>query len=144
MEGGTALDHVGIAVSDLESALRVHVDVLGMTELSREFMERSGLEIVMLGRRTLLEPDEGLVELLAPIGSGDPVSRFLARHGGGLHHLAYRVPDIDEAITTAREGGLELVSGIEPGAGGTRTAFLHPRSACGVLIELVERGSQHV
>lgn len=131
----TNLDHVGVAVSDLEEALRLHVGTLGMQQRSREVMERSGLEIVIL---VGVEGDS-FIEVLAPTRDDDPVARFLRRHGPGLHHLAYRVGDLERAVALACERGLEMVSGIETGVGNSRTVFFHPRSTGSVLIELVER-----
>lgn len=127
------IHHVGIAVEDLDRALALYRDVLGLAFLSRETLETSGLELA------LLEIGESHVELLASRRPGTPIEKFLLRRGEGIHHIAYEVDDIRTALAICGARGLRVVD-PEPrvGAGGTLTAFLQPKSALGVLVELVE------
>ncbi len=127
------IDHIGVAVDDLEEAISLYGDRLEMREQHRETVEQFDVEAV------LLEIGEGHVELLRPLSPDGAVGRFLAKHGPGLHHVAYQTPDIESALASARAAGLELID-EEPRVGirGSRVAFLHPRSTGGVLTELVE------
>ena len=127
------LDHVGIAVTSLDTSIPLWEALLGATASGRERVESQGVEIVFVGSGT------GRVELLCPIRPNSPVAQFLERKGPGIHHLGYRVPDLPAAIDAARSEGFALVD-EEPreGAHGRRIAFLHPRALNGVLVELVE------
>ncbi|HEV2076146.1 MAG TPA: methylmalonyl-CoA epimerase [Thermoleophilaceae bacterium] len=127
------IDHVGVAVEDLESALGLYRDRLGMREQHREVVEQFGVEAV------LLEVGEGHVELLEPTSSESAVGRYLTRNGPGIHHVAYQTEDIETALEKARAAGLRLID-EEPRTGirGSRVAFLHPKATQGVLTELVE------
>jgi methylmalonyl-CoA epimerase len=128
------LDHVGIAVQSLESAIPIWTAVIGAPAGERETVDSQGVEIVFIGEGA------GRVELLAPLRPDSPVARFLARRGPGLHHVCYRVADLRTALAELKIAGFELVD-REPreGAHKHRVAFLHPRTAGGVLIELLER-----
>ncbi len=127
------IDHVGVAVEDLDGALTLYRDRLGMREQHRETVEQFDVEAV------LLEIGDGHVELLRPTSPESAVGRFLARSGPGMHHVAYRTDDIDAALHRAREAGLLLIDErARAGIQGSRVAFLHPRSTGGVLTELVE------
>jgi methylmalonyl-CoA epimerase len=130
----TALDHVGIATASLEQGLALYQGVFGLEVLLRETLAEQGLEVLAF------RSGDQAVELLCPTRPDCAVGKFLADRGPGIHHVAYRVPDIRAALQAARDGGLELVD-AEPrtGAGGHLVAFLHPRSTGKVLIELVER-----
>jgi methylmalonyl-CoA epimerase len=132
------IDHVGVAVEDLEEAVTLYRDRFGMAEQHRETVEEQGVEAV------LLEVGEGHVELLRPLGPDTAVGRFLARSGPGLHHVAYRTDDIDATLRSARESGLRLID-EQPRVGirRSRVAFLHPRSTGGVLTEIVEPAEGH-
>lgn len=131
------VDHVGIAVEDLEQALAVFRDALGLERVEFDEVPEQGVRVAML---TL--PGGGKVELVQPLGPETPVGRFLARRGPGLHHVAFEVADVRKAMEAAAARGLELVD-REPrrGAGGSSVAFIHPRSAMGTLIELCQRGA---
>ena len=124
-------DHVGIAVTDIEEALRLHVDRLGGELLHRERVEHEGVELAFVGQ----------IEILAPLPEQEnALLRFLQQRGEGLHHLAYRVEDLDETLERMRAGGFEVVEGYPKfGARGMRVAFLHPKTTGGVLFELCER-----
>ena len=130
------LDHVGIAVPDLEEACRLYVDVLGGTAQSRETVVEQGVEVAFVA-----VPGSARIELIAPLDDSSPVARFLARRGPGMHHVCFRVPDLDEALDEAVRAGVELIDRRpRRGAGGHRIAFLHPRALGGVLVELKEKG----
>jgi methylmalonyl-CoA/ethylmalonyl-CoA epimerase len=127
------LEHVAIAVSDLETAIAVYSAILGKPESGRETVESEGVRVAFFdlgGPR---------IELLEPTGPDTTVGRFLESRGPGLHHIAFDVPDIEEAILRCTDAGLKTV-GAAPriGAGGRKVAFLHPSGSGGVLIELSE------
>jgi methylmalonyl-CoA/ethylmalonyl-CoA epimerase len=127
------IDHIGVAVEDLDQAIALYRDKLGMREQHRETVEQFGVEAA------LLEIGEGHVELLSPLSADSAVGRFLERNGPGMHHVAYRTEDIDSALESARTAGMRLID-ERPRAGirGSRVAFIHPKSTGGVLTELVE------
>ena len=127
------IDHIGVAVEDMDEALSLYRDRLGMPVLHRERSEQFGVDAALLGI------GEAHVELLWPASSESPVADFLERRGPGMHHLAYWTDDIDSALESVRASGLELID-ERPRAGlrGSRVAFVHPKSAGGVLMELVE------
>ena len=127
------VDHIGVAVDDLEAALVLYEERLGMPLQHRETVEEQGLEAVLLGI------GEGHVELLRPLGSDTAVGRFLERHGPGLHHVAYATEDIESALEAVRSAGLRLIDERpRTGIRRSRVAFVHPKSTGGVLTELVE------
>lgn len=127
------IDHVGVAVDDLDSALALYEGTFGMPVAHRETVSEQGVEAV------LLDVGDCHVELLRPLGERTAVGKFLARRGPGLHHVAYRVDDIESALAQLRELDIELIDS-EPRTGirHSRVAFLHPRSTGGVLTEIVE------
>jgi methylmalonyl-CoA/ethylmalonyl-CoA epimerase len=127
------IDHIGVAVDDLDAAIALYRDRLGMREQHRETVEQFEVEAA------LLEVGEGHVELLQPTSPDSAVGRFLASSGPGIHHVAYQTDDIESALAQLRDAGLRLID-KEPRIGirGSRVAFLHPRSTGGVLTELVE------
>lgn len=128
------VDHLGIAVRDLEAAIRVWRDALG---LHLERIEEVPTEKV---RTAFFAAGETHIELLQSTDPAGPVARSIDRRGEGIHHVAFAVDDIEEAMARGRAAGLEFLSDEpRPGAGGTRVVFAHPRSACGVLVELVEK-----
>lgn len=130
----TRLDHVAVAVSDLDAALARYERAFGLRPSRRERVDEQGVEEVMLPL------GECFLQLLAATGEDTPVGRFLARRGEGLHHLAFAVDDIEAALARLKEQGVELVDEApRRGGGGHRVAFIHPRATAGVLIELVER-----
>jgi methylmalonyl-CoA/ethylmalonyl-CoA epimerase len=132
------IDHIGVAVEDLDEAISLYRDSLGMALQHRERIEQFGVEAA------LLEIGDGHVELLQPAGNDSTVAEFLERRGPGMHHVAYRTDDIDSALESVRAAGLELIDEHpRPGILGTRVAFVHPKSAGGVLIELVEPAKDH-
>lgn len=123
--------HVGVAVTDLDAALAFYRDVLGLTPHPTE--EADGAAIVSLPF------GESEVELLAPIRTDSPIARFLERRGPGIHHICYRVPDLDAALASCRAAGYRLVDDVpRTGATGRRIAFVHPKATAGILLELTE------
>jgi methylmalonyl-CoA/ethylmalonyl-CoA epimerase len=128
-----ALDHVGIAVSDLDQAIALYERTFGLPLVHRESIESQGVDAA------LLDVGDGHVELLSPLGPETVVGRFIERRGEGLHHVAYRVEDIDSVLQRLRGDGVELIdSEARVGIRGSRVAFLHPRATGSVLTELVE------
>ncbi len=127
------IDHIGVAVPDIESALALYRDVLGMPLVHRETVQEQGVEAV------LLDVGDGHVELLQPLGPDTAVGKFLARRGPGLHHVAYRVISIEETLQALGAAGLRLID-ERPRVGirDSRVAFLHPASTGGVLTEIVQ------
>ena len=127
------IDHIGVAVDDLDAAVRLYRDRFGMREQHRETVEAFGVDAV------LLEVGDGHVELLKPLSDDSAVGRFVAKNGPGMHHVAYQTANIDSALGSARAAGLELIDNQpRPGIRGSRVAFLHPKATGGVLTELVE------
>jgi methylmalonyl-CoA epimerase len=129
----TRIDHIGVAVEEIDPALALYRDRLRLSVAHREVVAEQGVEAV------LLDVGENHVELLAPLDPSTPVGRFLAQRGPGLHHVAYRVEDIDATLDALREAGMELID-EQPRVGirGSRVAFVHPRSTGGVLTEIVQ------
>jgi len=127
------IDHIGVAVEDLDAAISLYEKSFAMTLAHRETVDSQGVEAV------LLDVGDGHVELLRPLGPETAVGKFLARKGPGLHHVAYAVDDIDATLQRLAAAGLELIDS-EPRVGirASRVAFLHPRSTGGVLTEIVE------
>lgn len=127
------IDHIGVAVEDLDAAIELYKQRFEMGEQHREVVEEQGVEAV------LLEIGEGHVELLKPLGPDTAVGKFLARSGPGLHHVAYQTSDIDAALEQVKAAGLQLID-EQPRVGirGSRVAFLHPKATGVVLTELVE------
>jgi methylmalonyl-CoA epimerase len=132
------IDHIGVAVEDVDAAIALYQDSFGMDLAHRETVESQGVEAV------LLDVGDGHVELLAPLGPDTPVGKFMAKNGAGLHHVAYAVDDIDTALQKIAAAGLRLIDS-EPRVGirDSRVAFLHPRSTGGVLTEIVEPAGGH-
>jgi methylmalonyl-CoA epimerase len=132
------IDHVGVAVEDLDAAIALYRDGLGMAEQHRETVDEQGVEAV------LLEVGPAHVELLAPLGPETPVGKYLERNGPGLHHVAYRCDDIERELERVRTAGLRLIDETPRiGIRGSRVAFLHPKATNGVLTELVQPAEDH-
>lgn len=124
-----ALAHVGVAVQDLAGAAAFYRDVLGLAPGTPATGD--GATIVCL------EAGSAAVELLTSTDPASPIGKFLARHGPGIHHLCFRVPDLDRALERCRAAGYRLIDDVpRPGAGGHRVAFLHPKATGGILLEL--------
>lgn len=134
----TAVDHVGVAVDDLEAALALYRDALGMPLVHRETVTEQGVEAA------LLDVGESHIELLSPLGPDTAVGKFLARKGPGLHHVAYRVESVDDALAALSKAGMRLID-EQPRTGirNSRVAFVHPSSTGGVLTEIVQPAGDH-
>lgn len=127
------LDHVGVAVWDLSTAVEFYAHTFGAAVSERYDLPDDHVRVAFL------DAGGALIELLQPLGEQGPVFRFLQRGGEGLHHLAFLVPDIARALEQARAAGQRLIDEQpRPGAGGRLVAFVHPAAAHGVLIELVQ------
>jgi methylmalonyl-CoA/ethylmalonyl-CoA epimerase len=127
------IDHIGVAVEDLDAALELYADVLKMPVVHRETVTEQGVEAI------LLDVGENHVELLAPLGPDTPVGKFLAKKGPGLHHVAYQVADIEATLSALKAAGTRLIDETPRiGIRGSRVAFVHPASTGGVLTEIVQ------
>ncbi|MEL4504611.1 methylmalonyl-CoA epimerase [Luteococcus sp. H138] len=133
------IDHVGLAVADLDEAIKFHTEKFGFRVLHQEVNEEQGVAEAMLGTGTQ-EPESAQIQLLAPLNENSTIAKWLTRNGGpGMQQLCYRVADIDAVCATLRERGLRLLY-PEPktGTGGARINFVHPKDAGGVLLELTQ------
>jgi methylmalonyl-CoA epimerase len=133
-----AVDHVGVAVEDLDSAIALYSEGFGLAVEHRETVTEQGVEAALIG------VGDSHVELLRPLADDTPVGRFLAKRGPGLHHTAYRCSDVAEALEQCRTRGLRLID-EQPRRGirNSLVAFLHPASTGGVLTELVQPAEGH-
>ncbi len=136
----TAVDHVGVAVPDLDAAIALYRDKFGMQLLHEETNEEQGVREAMMG----VGDSGSCVQLLAPLSPDSTIGKFIERSGPGLQQVAYRVEDVDAVCATLRERGVRLLY-PEPkrGTAGSRINFVHPKDAGGVLVELVEPGPKH-
>ena len=129
----TAIDHVGVAVEDIEAALAVYRDGLGMALVHRETVSEQGVDAA------LLDVGDSHIELLQPLGPDTTVGKFLARRGPGLHHVAYRVTSVADTLSALSAAGVRLIDERpRTGIRGSQVAFLHPASTGGVLTEIVQ------
>jgi methylmalonyl-CoA epimerase len=127
-----SIDHIGVAVKSLAAAKGVY-EKLGLNVSSEEMVEAEQVRVVMVAL------GESRLELLEPTSENSVIAKFIAKRGEGLHHVSLRVPDLAAAVERLKQDGVRLVSeGIKVGAGGHRYVFVHPSSAGGVLLELVE------
>jgi methylmalonyl-CoA epimerase len=134
----TLIDHIGVAVEDIDAALPYYLDVLQVPLVHRETVADQGVEAA------LLDVGDGHIELIAPLGPETGVAKYLAKRGPGLHHVAYRVADIDAALGALAASGMRLIDeSPRIGIRGSRVAFLHPASSGGVLTEIVEPAANH-
>lgn len=129
----SAIDHVGVAVPDIDAALPLYRDALGMELVHRETVTEQGVDAA------LLDIGDSHVELLAPLDPETVVGKFLSRRGPGLHHVAYRVASVQDTLDACAAAGLRLIDeSPRVGIRGSRVAFLHPASTGGVLTEIVQ------
>lgn len=135
------IDHIGIAVSDLERAIALWRDKLGFSYEGRERVESEGTEVAFF------RVGETRIELVAPLGEGTPIAKFLAKRGEGIHHLCFAVDDIKERLSFLKEAQVPLIDEQpKPGAHACQVAFIHPKGTGGVLMELSEpqkTGEEH-
>ena len=127
------LDHIGLAVASIDTALKFWRDCLGAEASAPEEVPSEGVRVVFLPL------GETRIELLEPLGPSSPIARFLEKRGEGIHHVCVRVADLEASVTALEAAGAEVIAPrIRRGAGGRRIAFVHPRSTGGVLLELKE------
>jgi methylmalonyl-CoA/ethylmalonyl-CoA epimerase len=133
-----SVDHIGVAVADLDASIKLYSELLEMPLEHRETVAEQGVEAALLG------VGDSHVELLAPLADDTPVGRFLASRGPGIHHAAYRCEDVASALELCKQRGLRVIDS-EPRRGirGSLVAFLHPSATGGVLTELVQPASDH-
>lgn len=129
----TEIDHVAIAVRDLEAAIAYYRDTYGVDVDHREVVQKDGVE------EALLKVADSYVQLLTPVRDDSPVAKYLERRGEGIHHVAYRVTNCAEALARVKAEGHRVIDEEpRPGSRGTTVAFVHPKTAFGTLIELVQ------
>jgi len=129
----TEIDHIAIAVKDLDAAVAYYHDTFGCDVAHREVIERDGVE------EALLKVADSYVQLLTPIRDDSPVAKFLEKKGEGIHHVGYRVDDCAAALAQVKAEGHQVIDNVpRPGSRGTTVAFVHPKTAFGTLIELVQ------
>jgi methylmalonyl-CoA/ethylmalonyl-CoA epimerase len=132
------IDHIGVAVEDLDAAIALHEGTYGMALVHREVVAEQGVEAV------LFDVGENHVELLRPLSQDTPVGKFLAARGPGLHHVAYQVADIEAALAALEQQGARLIDTTpRTGIRNSRVAFVHPKSSGGVLTEIVQPAEGH-
>jgi len=127
------IDHIGIAVRDASARLSLYRDFLGISDIHVEELPQRGIKVYMI------KVGESKIELLEPMSEQSEISKFLESKGEGIHHIAFTVEGINQAVDLAKKYGLQALSDSpKPGAGNTRVLFLHPKTTGGVLVELVE------
>lgn len=132
------IDHIGVAVENLDDALKTYADRLAMAVVHRETVEEQGVEAI------LLDVGEGHVELLSPLGPDTPVGKYLAKKGPGLHHVAYQVEDIETVLASLKASGMRLIDETPRiGIRDSKVAFVHPAATGGVLTEIVQPAEGH-
>jgi methylmalonyl-CoA epimerase len=132
------IDHIGVAVEDLDAAIALYDESLDLDLAHRETVEAQGVEAV------LLDVGENHVELLSPLGPDTPVGKFLAKRGPGLHHVAYQTPDIEATLEELKAAGMRLIDeSPRTGIRNSKVAFVHPASSGGVLTEIVQPAEDH-
>jgi methylmalonyl-CoA/ethylmalonyl-CoA epimerase len=131
------IDHVGIAVRDLDQAIQVYERRLGLRATGRERLQSEGIEIAMI------PIGDSRIELITPLTPDSTVAKFLNERGEAVHHIAYATDDVTDSLRLAETGGAQVLDQVaRPGAHGTRVGFVHPKSTCGVLTEFVEANGQ--
>src|SRR5436190_3652968 len=139
MTNSMKIDHLAIAVRSISDSLGFYEEALGLEPAKRETVEDQGVHVA------LLSIGESRIELLEPFSEETPVGRFIARRGEGLHHICYEVDDLTTKLDDLTSRGVRLLEGYpRPGAEGKLVAFLHPASAHGVLVELVQKVSEQI
>ncbi len=127
------IDHVAIAVDDVEESARAYKEALGAAEVEFETVESEGVRVA------IIRLENARIELMQPTGDSSPIKKFLEKRGPGLHHVALETDDIDGEVSRMRGCGIRFLGEVRPGSGGSRVTFVHPRSLGGVLAELCSR-----
>lgn len=136
----THIDHVGVAVPDLDTAIAFYEQNYGMTMAHREVNEEQGVQEAMMA----VGDSTSCIQLLAPLNENSTIAKFLSKSGPGIQQMAYRVENIDDVCATLRERGLRLLyENPKRGTAGSRINFIHPKDSGGILVELVEPGHEH-
>jgi len=136
----TAIDHVGVAVREMDAAIAFYRDTYGMTLLHEEVNEEQGVREAMMG----VGSSGSCIQLLAPLSPESTIAKFLDRSGPGIQQMAYRVTDLDAVSATLRQRGLRLLfDSPRHGTSDSRVNFIHPKDAGGILVELVEPAGTH-
>ncbi|HET7475778.1 MAG TPA: methylmalonyl-CoA epimerase [Dermatophilaceae bacterium] len=131
----TAIDHVGVAVADLDDAIAFYTETFGMRLAHEEVNEEQGVREAMMA----VGESGGFVQLLAPLGPHSPIAKFLDRSGPGVQQVAYRVEDVEAAAATLRDRGLRILYDVaRRGTAGSHVNFVHPKDVGGVLVELIQ------
>ncbi len=124
------IDHIAIAVNDVESAVKQYREAFGVTDVEFETIETEGVKVA------ILHLSNGRIELMQPINDNSPIKKFLEKKGEGLHHMALETDDIEGEVTRMEGCGIQFLGKIRPGSAGTKVTFIHPKSLHGVLAEL--------
>jgi len=124
------IDHIAIAVNDVEESAKVYQELLGVKNVEFETVESEGVKVA------IIHLENGKIELMQPTNDKSPIKKFLDKKGQGLHHLALETDDINEEVTRMENCGIQFLGKIRPGSAGTKVTFIHPKSLYGVLTEL--------
>ncbi len=124
------IDHIAIAVNDVESAVKQYREAFGVTDVEFETIETEGVKVA------ILHLSNGRIELMQPTNDNSPIKKFLEKKGEGLHHMALETDDIESEVTRMEGCGIQFLGKIRPGSAGTKVTFIHPKSLHGVLAEL--------
>ena len=124
------IDHIAIAVNDVESAVKQYREAFGVTDVEFETIETEGVKVA------ILHLSNGRIELMQPTNDNSPIKKFLEKKGEGLHHMALETDDIEGEVTRMKGCGIQFLGKIRPGSAGTKVTFIHPKSLHGVLAEL--------
>jgi len=124
------IDHIAIAVNDVESAVKQYREAFGVTDVEFETIETEGVKVA------ILHLSNGRIELMQPTNDNSPIKKFLEKKGEGLHHMALETDDIEGEVTRMEGCGIQFLGKIRPGSAGTKVTFIHPKSLHGVLAEL--------
>jgi methylmalonyl-CoA/ethylmalonyl-CoA epimerase len=124
------IDHIAIAVNDVEESAKVYQQALGVDNVEFETVESEGVKIA------IIELENGRIELMQPTNDSSPIKKFLDKKGQGLHHLALDTNNIEDEVERMEGCGIQFLGKIRPGSAGTKVTFIHPKSLNGVLAEL--------
>lgn len=124
------IDHVAIAVNDVEESAKVYKQALGVDDVEFETVESEGVKVA------IIHLENGRVELMQPTNNSSPIKKFLDKKGQGLHHIALETSDINGEVTRMKDCGIQFLGDVRPGSAGTKVTFIHPKSLEGVLAEL--------
>ena len=124
------IDHIAIAVNDLEKAAKQYQEALGVENIEFETVETEGVKIA------IIHLENGRIELMEPTNDSSPIKKFLDKKGSGLHHMALETDDIEGEVSRMKSCGIQFLGKIRPGSAGTKVTFIHPKSLHGVLLEL--------